>query len=154
MTATTGGFSGAVTAPSAAISGNVTAQSLTSNSTIVAAQGFGGAGTIPTAVLGSATIVGSGATIACTASHDCDDFSGSYTLTTGTGISANLAAIFTVHFALTRSNIPNCTYEVVSAGLISDNIILGADTFTINFASSVNLGPSTTYIFTYICGGV
>ncbi len=57
--------------------------------------------------LGSSTIVGTGASVACATHHVCDSLSGEVTLTTGTGVSSNGLAL-TIAFAASRTNWPNC----------------------------------------------
>lgn len=103
--------------------------------------------------LGSTTIVGTGGSVACAASHVCDSISGEVTLTTGTGVSANGLAL-TIAFALTRAAQPACIVSSFKAGAVDvASNFNDSSTTQLTVNSSANLSSSTAYTLRYICAG-
>jgi hypothetical protein len=111
-----------------------------------------GSAPITSITAGGSTIIGSGGTVVCASVHVCDNVSGTLTVTTGSsGISA-AGTVATVNFSITRATAPNCTVG-----------IQGGTTFlapghsesgtTLVLATSVQLSGSSTYEYTYVCGG-
>jgi hypothetical protein len=112
-----------------------------------------------TLTLGPTSVVGTGATIACSTSHTCDQFSGDIKLVTGTSV-GSVGNLLTVTFPVLRSTAPNCTIFVFdeSDGEAVPNI----DTTPITASSLTYFLPlggstlvaSSTYHITYVCGGI
>jgi hypothetical protein len=100
---------------------------------------------------GAAAQIGTGGTVVCAASHVCDSLSGELTITTGAG-TLSQGAIFTVNFADTRTNIPNCVVDNLTTGVTSVNVHPHSET-TSTLAVQSTLAASTTYTADYICGG-
>jgi hypothetical protein len=103
--------------------------------------------------LGSSTIVGTGASVACATSHVCDSISGEVTLTTGTGVSTDGLAL-SLSF-ISRTNKPAClvtSFKAASGTDISDN--WSETTGGVAISSNTNLASSTAYTLRYLCGGI
>jgi hypothetical protein len=98
--------------------------------------------------------IGTGGTAVCATSHVCDSLSGEVTLTTGTG-TLTTGTFFTINFADTRTNIPNCLMHMQTAAVgINSNVYLYSETTsTLTLTGSSTLTASTTYIVDYTCGG-
>ena len=92
---------------------------------------------------------GAGATMVCTTSRLCDNISGSFTLTTGTG--PGTGTLGTITLPSTRATAPDCvvTIRSTTGAQVSDSETVSAITVTALSALSV----STAYFGTYICGG-
>ena len=115
-------------------SGNIKVNSITSPTTITIAAG-GASGT--------------GATVACTTSHNCSPIGGSITLTTGT---SGQTAGQQVHLTFTAlAKIPNCVVsgDAASAALIPAIANASTSSFDIWLVDAPAI--STTYTFTYVC---
>ena len=91
----------------------------------------------------------------CTTGHFCDQFSGSVTLTTGTGITAAAGIIVGVTFPINRSTIPNCSYSVENNTVGTQFVatVLNANSNNISWSSSTLLTASQSLMFLYVCGG-
>ena len=123
--------------------GNVTANGFLSGKFAM------GSGTM-TMAAGSAA--GTGATMACTASHVCDGVSGTATLTTGT--SPATGTLGTLTFPNTHSNQANCvaSVQLSGTGLIS-SVGWSESTTAVTLAANAALAASTAYSVRYWCGG-
>lgn len=121
---------------------------------VATATTLGGAHAISSITLGSGSQVGAGATAVCATSHVCDSLSGEVTLTTGTGTLA-AGLVFTVVFADTRSNIPNCVVgNFMKAGpVFGVSVAWTETTSTVAVTSASALAASTAYNVDYVCGG-
>jgi hypothetical protein len=144
-----------VTAGAASITNAIIGGGINSLTSVGALQGFDSGGSAVTFTLGSSSVVGTGATVACATSHFCDQFSGVVTLVTGTAPTAAAASIITINFPVTRADAPNCPYSVdnTTTGTMVTTIVENSNTISINFSSSVVLTGSTTINFMYVCGG-
>ena len=91
---------------------------------------------------------GTGATIACASTYRCDNVSGTFLLTTGTGPAGGTQA--TVTFGLTRTNLPNCVFNLKSGSAVAEG---GATTTTATLYAAAALTASTAYQGTYVCMG-
>jgi hypothetical protein len=123
-------------------SGNVTAAGFVDGKTVA------GTGTM---TLATGSAAGTGATVACTASHVCDGVSGTVTLTTGTSPATGTLATLT--FPGMRTNQANCVVSVQgSTGLIAT---LGwtESTTALTLTANAALTASTAYSARYWCGG-
>ena len=123
--------------------GNVTANGFLSGKFAM------GSGTM-TMAAGSAA--GSGATIACAASHVCDGVSGTVTLTTGT--SPATGTLGTLTFPNTHTNQANCmvSVQLSGTGLIS-SVGWSESTTAVTLTANAALTAGTAYSARYWCGG-
>lgn len=116
---------------------------------------YGGTGT-STFTAGTALIAGSGASVACTGSHVCDSFSGTITLTTGTGI-VNSGTVLTITMPITRATRPNCMVQMYLPNAVP---ALAIPVTPMPFPGSLEVNDqdpllnSTVYAVTYWCGGI
>lgn len=139
-------FSNAINSTNISATGTISA-----TSSISAGTGFRSAGSATPSLFGSS---GTGAAIVCTAGHVCDQFSGQYQLTTGTGTS--IGSLFRVTFGTARASAPNCTVS----GRSNDfgqflQIINNTSTTTLDVIQTTSaLLASTVYQISYVCGGV
>ena len=123
--------------------GNVTANGFLSGKFAM------GSGTM-TMAAGSAA--GTGATMACTASHVCDGVSGTVTLTTGT--SPATGTLGTLTFPNTHTNQANCVVSVQLGGTgLVGSVGWSESTTAVTLAANVALTASTAYSVRYWCGG-
>jgi hypothetical protein len=109
-----------------------------------------------TFTIGATAQVGTGATAVCATYAICDSFSGTFTLTTGTG---TLAAgdLVIVNIPGSRSSIPNCTWNLATNSTTNYGFTAGAGNSggsTLQFNSATGLPASTSFAGTYICGGL
>ncbi|HWF77951.1 MAG TPA: hypothetical protein VN694_12330 [Caulobacteraceae bacterium] len=118
---------------------------------------FAGQHAVTSITAGATAQVGTGATAVCATGYVCDSLSGAITLTTGTGtLSAGSTAApdFTVNFADTRTNKPNCVVGPFLVGASSQNSIVHAETTSsVAIASATALAASSTYTSSYVCFG-
>src|SRR6185312_3031406 len=113
-----------------------------------------GKNAISSITLGAAAQVGTGATAVCNTGHVCDSVSGEVLLTTGTGtLSAGL--IYTINFADTRANAPNCVVSIIekSGPAFGTNPLSTTTTSSLSVTGIAALTASTAYTEDYICGG-
>jgi hypothetical protein len=124
-------------------SGNVTANGFLSGKF---AMGLG------TMTMAAGSAAGTGATLACAASHVCDGVSGTATLTTGT--SPATGTVGTLTFPNTHTNQANCVVSVQlsGAGLIS-SVGWSESTTAVTLTANAALAASTAYSVRYWCGG-
>jgi hypothetical protein len=123
--------------------GNVTANGFLSGKFAM------GSGTM-TMAAGSAA--GTGATMACTASHVCDGVSGTVTLTTGTGPATG--TLGTLTFPNTHSNQANCAVSVQLSGTgLVGSVGWSESTTAVTLTANAALTASTAYSVRYWCGG-
>jgi hypothetical protein len=113
---------------------------------------LGGKNAITSITLGATGQVGSGATAVCAASHACTSLSGEITLTTGTG-SLTAGTLFTINFADTRANAPNCALSPAQGGGTVKSVVWSETTATAAVTGVVALVASTAYTVDYVCGG-
>ena len=124
-------------------SGNVTANGF------IAGRYAMGSGTM-TMTAGSAA--GSGATMACAASHVCDGVSGTVTLTTGS--SPATGTLGTLTFPNSHTNQANCVVGVQLAGTgIVSSVSWSESTSAVTVTANAALAASTVYSVRYWCGG-
>jgi hypothetical protein len=100
----------------------------------------------------SATFLGTGATVSCTSGHACDDVSGVFTVTTGSGTLAKGPAL-TLTWGIARSQTPSCIVQLQQG---TDTPLLVAKveaTSGLTFYPGAALAPSTAYSLTYQCMG-
>jgi hypothetical protein len=99
------------------------------------------------------TAAGAGSTLACTASHACDQVQGTVTLTTGTPTTTG--QYFALGFNNTHTNLTNCHGNLALAGTGQlSNWELSYDTTHLYLSiDTTALTASTAYTFTYWCGG-
>lgn len=117
----------------------------------VEVQSIAAVGTITSAVLGATGVVGVGASIVTAGFHLCDNISGTFTLTTGTGgLSPGL--VLTVTFSNTRANYPSACVDF-TGGTTFLAPSHAETTTTLAISVGVALAASTTYTISYICGG-
>lgn len=104
--------------------------------------------------LGFSATVGAGASVVCASGHGCDNFSGTYALTTGTGSLAQGAAL-TLTFGQARGRIPNCmvSMQQTTSSPIPMPVAKVAGTSGLTFYPGTALAPYTTYNLDYICAG-
>jgi hypothetical protein len=95
---------------------------------------------------------GTGATLACAASHVCDGVSGTVTLTTGTGPATG--TLGTLSFPSSHTNQANCVVSVQlsGTGLIS-SVGWSESTTAVTLTGNAALTASTAYSVRYWCGG-
>jgi hypothetical protein len=101
---------------------------------------------------GASGQVGTGATAVCTTSYVCDSYSGTITLTTGTGV-LTAGTIATVTFPNTRTNKPSCAVDIEGGS----TFLAGshsATTSVLTYTDGVAVTVSTVYTLTYVCGGI
>ena len=124
-------------------SGNVTANGFLSGKFAM------GSGTL---TMSPGAGAGTGATMACSASHVCDGLSGTVTLTTGTGPATG--TLGTLSFPNTHSNQANCMVAVQSSstGLIG-SVGWSESTTAVTLTANAALTASTAYSVRYWCGG-
>jgi hypothetical protein len=151
LDATNGSFTNALSTLSFTSSGLAVFLSGTTSS-----LGYAGNGSA-TLTLGSSTIVGTGATVACTSGHSCDQFSGDITLVTGTTPTAS-GAIVTVTFLTPRSSTPNCTTSAFNqTGNLAVTTVFPIttnDTLVFSNGTGAPATASSTFRFIYVCGGI
>lgn len=115
-----------------------------------------GAHALSSITAGATAQIGTGGTAVCATSHACTSLSGEITLTLGTG-TLSAGTLFTMNFADTRTNIPNCLVQgqntTAGAGLNSNQFTRAPTTTTLAVASDVVLTASQTLTFDYECGG-
>ena len=120
----------------------------------IAIPSFAGTSTVSSYTLGASSVVGSGATVACTTNYVCDEISGTITLTTGTGTISGVGQLVELTFSSGRAHYPSCTYTAIVLG---NPVQVGGQalsTSAIAFYSAVtNLSTSTSYQMSYVCGG-
>ncbi|MGZ5183588.1 MAG: hypothetical protein ACXWCO_00650 [Caldimonas sp.] len=149
--------------------GNVAMQYLPGNGYIAASHPLSaplttlmGQGAPSNFAVGSASHVGSGATVACATfdTYACDGVSGTVRLVTGTG-SANGGQIFSFNLPGTWNHPPNCVtgplaVDAFSSGVgpvvyMQPNLVSGVA--SLNFFATGALFTSTAYLISYVCGG-
>ena len=142
------------TCPSACATDGVTAAQIkTFTSTAPTFNTFAGLHAVTSITAGATAQIGTGGTVVCATSHICDSISGELTVTTGTG-TLSVGTIFTVNFADTRTNIPNCVVSNYSTGTPGSSINSHTDVETVStLADTTVLTASNTYTVRYICGG-
>ncbi|WP_263353010.1 hypothetical protein [Acidicapsa acidisoli] len=126
------------------ISGEFTASSN------VASPAFAGTAA---AGLSAGPAAGAGNFIACAPSHVCDQFSGTVTLTTGTGPA--IGVLYTVT-TVSRAHLPNCIFTLglsVPPYTAITSILPTYSTTQASLNTGLALTASTSYTSTYICGG-
>jgi hypothetical protein len=110
------------------------------------------AGTAP-ALLSAGPASGVGTSIACAPSHVCDQFSGTVTLTAGTG--PTKGTLYTVTM-VSRVHLPNCIFTLALSAAPYTAIASILPIYSPTQAS-LNIGlaltGTTSYTSTYICGG-
>ena len=122
--------------------GNVTANGFLS---VKFAMGSG------TMTMAAGSAAGTGATMACAASHLCDGVSGAVTLTTGTSPATGTLATLT--FPSTRTNQANCVVSVQgSTGLVT-SVGWSESATALTLTGNAALTASTAYSVRYWCGG-
>jgi hypothetical protein len=138
-------FSGG-TSPTAELtvtaSGNLTANGFLSGRFAM------GVGTMTMAANAAA---GSGATMACAASHVCDGVSGTVTLNTGTN--PGTGTLGTLSFPNTHTNEANCVVSVQSATGLVSSVGWSETTTAVTLTANAALSASTAYSVRYWCGG-
>jgi hypothetical protein len=140
------------TCPSSCATNGVSAAQLkTFTSTAPTFNTFAGLHAVTSITAGATAQIGTGGTVVCASSHVCDSISGELTITTGSGTLA-AGTIFTVNFADTRTNIPDCVVDVFQTGSTSTNSHEKVETTT-SLAVSTTLSASTTYTTDYVCAG-
>jgi len=136
-----------------ATDGVTAAQIKTFTSTAPTFNTYAGLHAVTSITAGATAQLGTGGTVVCTTSHVCDSLSGELTITTGTGTLA-AGTIFTINFADTRTNIPNCVVSNYGTSTAGSSINSHTDTETTNtLASASTLSASNTYTVRYSCGG-
>lgn len=107
--------------------------------------------------LGKPEVVGGGdATVLCAADHQCDSFSGTLRLTTGSEpISESGSELVRISLPIFRQSIPNCIVNILTATSNRPWPISIKFSASSSFAivSGSALAPSTPYDVTYLCGG-
>jgi hypothetical protein len=99
---------------------------------------------------------GANASVFCAVGHQCDSFSGTVRLTTGSdSISTFGPEVVTISLPVVRQNLPNCLVDVATHG--SDKSLSPTikydDSSSVTIALNSILVPSTSYDITYLCGG-
>jgi len=99
---------------------------------------------------------GANASVVCAVNHQCDSFSGTLRLTTGSDpISVSGSEVVTISFPLVRQSLPNCLADITTYG--SDKPLARvnkyANSSSLAIVPNSSLAPSTQYEITYICGG-
>lgn len=135
-----------------ATDGVTAAQIKTFTSTAPTFNTFAGLHAVTSITAGATAQLGTGGTVVCATSHVCDGLSGELTITTGTGTLA-AGTIFTVNFADTRANPPNCVVNKPSTATASDNAAWSTTTSTLVVGVQSALTASTTYTSDYVCAG-
>jgi hypothetical protein len=113
---------------------------------------FAGLHAVTSITAGSTSVIGTGGTVVCAASHVCDSLSGELTIATGTGTLA-AGTIATVTFADTRTNLPSCVVNKPSTSTGSVNATWSETTSTLVVGGQSALTASTTYTSDYVCAG-
>lgn len=109
---------------------------------------------VSSATPGPSPVVGLAASLSCSPQHECDQFSGTFLLTTGTGITQR-GPVLALVFAGTRQRIPNCVTGLQQIGESPIPMLVGSEptTRSLTFVTAVPLAPKSRYELTYVCGG-
>jgi hypothetical protein len=118
----------------------------------VGAVVFGGLHTVTSITPGSASVIGTGGTIACGSGVHCDSVSGDLALTTGTG-SLSQGQMVSITFADTRLNVPTCVVELYGGTGTFPNLTKVTSATSLAISVGSVLTTSTNYSIDYICSG-
>lgn len=120
----------------------------------VQAHSFNSSVGVKSAVLGSATVVGTEATVTCAPGHKCDQFSGAYVLSTDSGGEVRGLAL-TLTFAEDRVEVPNCVANLQLEANFVLPLPVGSkgSTHGVSFVTGAPLAPHSRYTLSYVCGG-
>jgi hypothetical protein len=131
----------------------IAANSVTTRTTLRAATVSSTVG-VSSAMLGPGPVVGLTAQLSCSPQHECDQFSGTYLLTTGTGVTAG-GRVLTLVFAGTRERVPNCVTGLQQMAESPMPLLVGniPTTHGLTFVTGASLAPRSRYELTYVCGG-
>ena len=118
------------------------------------ARSLSSTGRVGRAILGNAEIVGRGATVMCAPGHECDQFSGTYLLESGTGITRK-GILLTLGFAELRRSLPNCAVGMQRRDGLPVPLLVGTTEgrSDLSFVPAATLASRTRYELTYVCGG-